>query len=202
MPLTCPDNPSPTHLRIVRWHDPVVDAHGVPADSRYVELYWLGVIGPSSTWLLRRISYGLEAHPEGCALDLAETAKALGLGERLSTNAPLRRSLQRLCTFDLARPQGPTTLAVRTTIPPLPLRYVDQLPSGLQQSHRAWVEGRRLPAGVQQARRAHRLALELRATGRSAEEIERQLGRWHVHPAIAFRAAEEATLAPSPARAV
>ena len=33
-------------LRIVLWVDPVADPHGVRPCSRYVELYWLGVIGP------------------------------------------------------------------------------------------------------------------------------------------------------------
>jgi hypothetical protein len=33
-------------LRIVAWLDPIADPHGVHPCSRYVELYWLGVIGP------------------------------------------------------------------------------------------------------------------------------------------------------------
>jgi hypothetical protein len=36
-------------LRIVPWVDPVADPHGLHPCSRYVELYWLGVIGPSTT---------------------------------------------------------------------------------------------------------------------------------------------------------
>jgi hypothetical protein len=35
-------------LRIVTWLDPVADPHGVHPCSRYVELYWLPVIGPST----------------------------------------------------------------------------------------------------------------------------------------------------------
>ena len=35
-------------LRIVSWPDPIADPHGVPPCSRYVELYWLPVIGPST----------------------------------------------------------------------------------------------------------------------------------------------------------
>jgi hypothetical protein len=37
-----------TILRIVPWLDPIADPHGVHPCSRYVELYWLGVIGPST----------------------------------------------------------------------------------------------------------------------------------------------------------
>ena len=61
-------------LRITRWVDAVADRHGVHPCSRYVELYWLGIIGPSTTWLLRRISYGLEMHEDGFDLHLAECA--------------------------------------------------------------------------------------------------------------------------------
>lgn len=34
--------------RIVPWVDPIADPHGVHPCSRYVELYWLSVIGPST----------------------------------------------------------------------------------------------------------------------------------------------------------
>jgi hypothetical protein len=34
------------HLHVVPWPDPVADPHGVHPCSRYVELYWLGIIGP------------------------------------------------------------------------------------------------------------------------------------------------------------
>ena len=124
--------PASPILRVTRWSDPVADGLGVHPCSRYVELYWLGVIGPSTTWLLRRLSYGLEVHPDGFDLHLAETARSLGLGERMGKNSPFRRALQRLCTFELARPHGPGGLAVRTRIPPLPLRHVSRLPDSLQ----------------------------------------------------------------------
>jgi hypothetical protein len=36
-------------LRIVPWVDPVADPHGLEPCSRYVELYWLPVTGPSTS---------------------------------------------------------------------------------------------------------------------------------------------------------
>ena len=111
----------PGTLRVVRWVDPIADPHGLHPCSKYVEFFWLGVLGPSTTWLLRRLSYGLEAHPDGFDLDLADTARALGLGDRQGKNAPFQRALRRLATFEMARPHGPGGLAVRTRIPPLPL---------------------------------------------------------------------------------
>jgi hypothetical protein len=184
---------SAERLRIVPWLDPIADPHGVHPCSRYVELYWLGVIGPSTTWLLRRLSYGLEVRPEGFDLDLTETARSLGLGERMGKNSPFRRALQRLCTFELARPHGPGGLTVRTRIPPLPLRHLSRLPESLQSSHRRWLTEQRLPEPEQMRRRAQRLATGLAAAGRDRVEIEQQLARWQFHPAVSFRAAEDAT---------
>ena len=180
-------------LRVVPWVDPVADPHGLHPCSRYVELYWLGVIGPSTTWLLRRLSYGLEVRPDGFDLELTETARSLGLGERMGKNSPFRRALQRLCTFELARPHGPDGLAVRTRIPPLPLRHLSRLPESLQSSHRRWLTEQRLPEPEQMRRRAQRLATGLAAAGQGRVAIEQQLGRWQFHPAVSFRAAEEAT---------
>ncbi len=187
-----PPRPADPTLHVVRWLDPVADPHGVHPCSRYVELYWLGVIGPSTTWLLRRLSYGLEVHDDGFDLNLPETARSLGLGDRMGKNSPFRRALQRLCIFELARPHGPAGLAVRVHIPPLPLRHVSRLPESLQQSHRRWLAEQRLPEPEQMRRRAQRLAAGLASAGRSQIEIEAQLGEWQFHPAIAFRAAEDA----------
>ena len=183
---------TPVALRVTRWSDPIVEGHGVHPCSRYVELYWLGIIGPSTTWLLRRLSYGLEVHEDGFDLHLAECARSLGLGDRLGKNSPFCRALQRLCTFELARPHGPGGLAVRTHIPPLPLRHISRLPDSLQSSHRRWLAEQRLPEPEQMRRRAHRLAVDLASAGKDRADIERQLGRWHFHPAVAFQAAEDA----------
>jgi hypothetical protein len=179
-------------LRVVRWVDPIADPHGVHPCSRYVELYWLGIIGPSTTWLLRRLSYGLEVHRDGFDLNLSDTARSLGLGERMGKNSPFRRALQRLRTFELARPHGPSALAVRTRIPPLPLRHVRRLPDPLQASHRRWLAEQRLSEPEQMRLRAHRLAAGLASGGRGQTDIEEQLGKWQFHPAVAFHAAEEA----------
>jgi len=130
---------SAERLRIVTWADPVADPHGVHPCGRYVELYWLPVIGPSTTWLLRRLFYGLEVHGDGFDLHLAETARALGLGDRIGRNAPFRRALSRLCIYDLARAQGSDELAVRTAVPPLPLRHARRLPDS--RANRVGVSG-------------------------------------------------------------
>ena len=67
-------------LDIRPWPDPVIDTVGHDPRSHYVEEFWLGILGPSTTWLLRRMASGLEAHPSGFTMTLADTATALGLG--------------------------------------------------------------------------------------------------------------------------
>jgi hypothetical protein len=173
----------------VQWVDPVADPHGVHPCSRYVELYWLGIIGPSTTWLLRRLNYGLEVHGDGYDLHLAETARSLGLGDKMGKNSPFRRALARLITFELARAHGPGELAVRSRIPPLPLRHLSRLPDSLQRSHRRWIAEQQLPEPEQMRRRALRLATGLADAGHDRAGIERRLAQWHFHPAVAFHAA-------------
>ena len=185
-------------LRIVQWVDPVADPHGLHPCSRYVELYWLGIIGPSTTWLLRRLNYGLEVHGDGYDLHLPETARSLGLGDKMGKNSPFRRALARLVTFELARLQGPGELAVRAHIPPLPLRHLSRLPESLQRSHRQWVVEQRLPEPEQMRRRALRLAIGLAESGHDHASIEHRLGQWQFHPAVAFDAAAKASAAVGP----
>jgi hypothetical protein len=118
----------------------------------------------------------------------------------MGKNSPFRRALQRLCTFELARAYGPDGLAVRTRIPPLPLRHLNRLPDSLQSSHHRWLVEQQLPEPEQMRRRAYRLAAGLASAGRSRAEIECQLGRWHFHPALAFGAAQAAVAVTTPER--
>jgi len=43
--LTAPLAPT---LIVMPWHDPVVEAVGYDARSSYVELFWLGILGPTN----------------------------------------------------------------------------------------------------------------------------------------------------------
>src|SRR5438309_11328568 len=101
MTITLPE--APTSMLTVRpWPDPVIDALGHDPRSHYVEQFWLGILGPSTTWLLRRIATGLESNPGGFELPLSDTARALGLGHMGGRNSPFVRALARLAKFDLA----------------------------------------------------------------------------------------------------
>ena len=53
----------PATLVVLPWADPVVDPIGHDPRSRYVELFWLGILGPTATLLLRRLADGLDVLP-------------------------------------------------------------------------------------------------------------------------------------------
>ena len=124
-------------LTIITWRDELVERVGYDVHGEYVERFWLGIIGPTATWLLRHLVAGLAASPQGFELDLAATAGALGIGWELGRANPLNRAVQRLVIFGLARSSG-ATLAVRVRVPPLAGRQLARLPEPVQALHASW----------------------------------------------------------------
>ena len=176
-------------LTITAWADPVIDELGHDPRSAYVEQFWLGILGPSTVWLLRRLAAGLEREPEGFVLDLPATARALGVGMRGGRHSPFIRSIERVCRFGAARWQSPTELAVRRRLAPLTRAQLERLPAALQAEHRHWTESRPAhPNPAQQRERAEQLALTLLELGEDPAATERQLHRWRFHPAMAHAA--------------
>ncbi len=191
---TSPTAPGPAAeqltIAVRPWPDGVLDALGHDPRSSYVEQFWLGILGPSTTWLLRRLAAGLEANPAGFELSLADTASALGLGAKGGRHSPFIRALTRCCQFDLAEGRPDGTLAVRRKVPPLNRRQVLRLPPPLQAAHQQWLDDQlRTPAGAQLQRRCRRLALSLLELGEDLEATERQLQRWKFSPGLAREAA-------------
>lgn len=181
---------SPT-LTVLPLEDVVIDQLGHDPRSLYVERFWLGILGPSATWLMRRLAAGLEAHPTGFELDLVATATELGLGHKAGRHAPFVRCLDRCCRFGLARAQDATTLLVRPKVPPLTRAQVERLPAQLRVEHEAWQQhpAPDSPVVLEQLRqRARQLALSLLQLGEEGAAAERQLHRWRVHPAVAHEA--------------
>jgi hypothetical protein len=177
-------------LAIRPWADEVIDQLGFDPRSPYVERFWLGILGPSTTWFLRRIAAGFDGHPDGFELPLAETARSLGLGDRGGRHSPFLRSVNRSVQFGMATAMGTGDLLVRRRIPPLARRQIERLAPELQEDHARWQRDQRqeLPAEAQ-LRRGRRLALSLVELGEDAEETERQLLRWHYPPTVARDAA-------------
>jgi hypothetical protein len=178
-------------LTVRPWPDPVIDAVGHDPRSPYVERYWLGVLGPTATWLMRRLVAGLEDSPAGFELDLGVAAMELGLGNRSGQHSPFIRSIQRCCRFGAADLADGETLRVRRKLPPLTRVQVERLPDGLRASHERWTQQHTpgTPVAVETLRnRARHLALSLLELGEDGEATERQLHRWHIHPAMAHEA--------------
>ena len=176
-------------LTILPWPDPVIDRLGHDPRSWYVETYWLGILGPSTTWLLRRVAAGFDARPDGFDLPLADTARCLGLGDKGGRHSPFSRALTRCVQFDLAQPQGDGVLGVRRMLPPLNRRQALRLPESLRAAHESWQEAQlRTPPVEEMRRRAGRLALSLLELGEDTEAAERQLMRWRFHPSLATEA--------------
>lgn len=136
--MTSPAFPE-ARLEIRPWPDPVLDNLGHDPRSPYVERYWLPILGPSATWLVRRLAGSLDERPDGFELDPSEWAVELGLGMRGGRHSPFWRSIDRACRFGAARRHG-EVLAVRRRLPPLTSHQVERLPPGLRQRHDAWLD--------------------------------------------------------------
>lgn len=128
----------PERIHVIRWSDPIVEARGFDPRSRYVETFWLPVLGPSATLLLRRLAAELEVAPNGVDLDTDVLARGLGLGLASGRRAPFRRALDRCVRFGAARTLGAGTLSVRRRLAPVPRRHIAALPTALQDLHRTW----------------------------------------------------------------
>ncbi len=170
-------DPTATEIWIEPWPDPVTDELGHDPKSPYVERFWLGILGPSATWLLRSVSYGFDVAPNGFALAPIETARVLGIGDRTGKHSPLQRALGRLCTFDLAYRRG-DTLVVRARVPWLEPRQVQRLSANLVAEHRLWEDAELQNSAVHATRRrAATLALSTARTGGSSSDVVRVLSR-------------------------
>lgn len=134
-----PADDTPT-LIVLPWADPVVERCGRRTDDPYVEMFWLGILGPTATWLLRRLGAGLDEHPDGYEIDLPDTARSLGIAYSAHPANPFTRALQRCIMFGLAKEIGATgdTVALRRRVPPLSRRHLARLPEPLQRAHADW----------------------------------------------------------------
>jgi len=182
--------PSSGHLEVVSWFDPFLARHGYDPRSAYVERFWLGVLGPSATWLLRRLARGLEEHPDGFRINLADTARALGLGEGTSRNSMVVRTVERTCQFGVAQLHGRDRIAVRSHVAPLNARQLKRLPVAVQRAHDQWIAE---PEDPEQRRRALTIAVGLLERGQDPWSIEHHLSGYGFAHQVSYEAIRDAS---------
>lgn len=113
--------------------------------STYVELFWLGVLGPSATLLIRRLATGLAHNPNGFDLPVEDTARSLGLGKPNGRHSPFVRAIHRCCIFKMMRFVD-NTLEVRTHVPSMTPVQLERLPESLRIAHEVAASRMRHPS--------------------------------------------------------
>jgi hypothetical protein len=127
---------------VLPWSDPLVEEIGHDPRSPYVEQFYLALLGPTLTFLLRRLADGLDAWPDGFEANLGELAGSLGVaGAPAGRNGPFGRALDRAVRFGLAAPHA-YGLSVRRRLPPLSHRQIAKLPATLRAAHDEWARER------------------------------------------------------------
>ena len=129
----------PVEVTVRAWE---VDRDGplFPVQHPYVEMLWLPVIGPSSTWLLRRLSGWALACPEGLTVVLPELSESLGLGWSSGASSSVQRSMRRLIMFGLAC--WSDAFEVATGVPAVSERQLARMSPGLVGAHDRFVSCR------------------------------------------------------------
>jgi len=179
----------PTKLMVEPWPDPLVEQHGHDPRSAYAETFWLPILGPSTTWLIRRLATGLDSDPGGYELHAIDLSRELGLGDALSKNSSFVRAMDRTIKFNMAQMHA-NTVYIRRRVPPLADRQLSRLPERLRRLHDSWLAPTLSDSEYDQTVvRSRRLALTLLELGEDLSTAERQLHAWHFHPSVAFDAA-------------
>jgi hypothetical protein len=163
----------PREAVIRPWADAVVDARGHDPRSLYVERFWLSVIGPTATWIVRRLAECFDAEPDGFVLDLEHTASTMGLSFAKGAASPFGKALHRCVMFGVAQPMA-DGFAVRRRFPSVPQRHLRRLPDDLQLEHQEWTH---------------------RGAGADTRDLEQRLIDAGVPPVAAVRASEFAAWA-------
>ncbi len=181
-------------LAVEPWADELVEQLGFDPRSAYVETFWLGVLGPSTVWLIRRLVAELDNNPLGYQIDLDETAATLGLRNNGGKHSPFMRALGRTCQFGIARTTGPASLAIRRKLPPVTQGQLRKLPESTQRQHLAYTERQRTqtPNNQQHFSRAVTIASGLITHGDDLETARTQLQNWNFDHDTADQAATTA----------
>ncbi len=172
-------------IKLLPWADEDSDMFGHDPRSAYVEQFWLGTLGPTTTWFLRHCVHLLESS-ETAAIDVKDAALRLGIGHQGGIRSAMGRTVARACRFRAARPVGTTTLAVRLRLPNVSPRQLQRMPESVRRLHEQYLSAEGGTEVIsKQRRRARRIAISLIECGDEQDEAELHLGRLQFHPAVA-----------------
>jgi hypothetical protein len=121
-------------IHIVPWKDALVEEHGYAIDDPYIEMFWLPILGPTATWLIRRLAGGLQHDADGYIVDMVDLARGIGVNYTPGRHNPFARALSRCTMFGAAQ-----QIAVRSVLPQLPARHLSRLPHPLRIAHQDWL---------------------------------------------------------------
>jgi hypothetical protein len=170
---TQPSTDSEELLQFDPWHDPHFDRWGVEPRSPYVERFWVPVLGPSAFVLARNITAVFASHHGSYNIDTETQAALIG-----TSPGQLRRIVERLVQFGLAKRIVTDHIAIRTSWPAIGNGALRQLPEPLRQAHGDWMllTDTLDPEGAS-ARRWWRYTITAHGTGVSPVELDVHLRR-------------------------
>ena len=136
----------PASVELSAMFDPTLDRVGFPLDHPYIERVYCSVLGPTSVLLLRRAGELFAEHDGAVTVDLVDLSRSLGLGGRpdaddVGRNAPLRRTMDRLARFRMARWTSEDRLGIHPKVPALAKHHVARLPEPVQAVHHQLLTG-------------------------------------------------------------
>ena len=181
-------------LHVRPWADPVLDHQGHDPRSAYVETFWLPLLGPSATLLVRKLASWLERSPEGFDVPAEEVARGLGLGAKGGQRSPFNRTLGRLAQFKVVHLDEGDVVLTRRKLPGLTRSQVGKLPPGLREALEAYKAAETSdPALPVMRERARTLAATLLQVGETPEEVAAHLHRLRFHPSLVAETVRWAT---------
>ena len=118
MSVLAPEAPAGRTLEVRPWPDAVIDTVGHDPRSEYVEQFWLAVLGPCRTWLLRRLATGFERRPSASARP-RDDGPVVGLGMRSGRHSTFLRTVKRYWRSVTRLGEAGNVLMMRRKLPPL-----------------------------------------------------------------------------------
>lgn len=114
-------------------------------DHLYFEQVYGPVIGPAAVMVLRNLArhlVGTEGIVKVCPIEISlETGLRASRDEPVGRNSGLMKTISRLERYRLVRPLDDDILGVLVAVPPIPDRWLEQVPSTALAAHRQFLHG-------------------------------------------------------------